>query len=253
VDNALRIGLRGLPGKSSLVHMLAEKRACRYQPWLPRLTYGQILAWADAHHRHIGRWPTATSQAKPMFAKNGAETWMSVDNALRQGRRGLPGGSSLARLLAAKRGVRNIHDLPRLTIDRILVWADAYFARHGTWPTHRSGPIPNAGGETWTGVNAALEGGGRGLPGGWSLWRLLVKRRGARRSRKPRALSVRQIRQWALAYRRRTGRWPTPRSGPIPEAPGQSWLMVNRTLRDGRHRFTRGSALSHLLKDASSA
>jgi hypothetical protein len=37
-----------------------------------------------------------------------AETWRRVDNGLRYGLRGLPGGSSLARLLDEKRGVRNV-------------------------------------------------------------------------------------------------------------------------------------------------
>ena len=38
---------------------------------------------------------------------------------------GLDGGSSLPRLLAEYRGVRNHRDLSDLTIEQILAWADA--------------------------------------------------------------------------------------------------------------------------------
>lgn len=49
------------------------------------------------------------------------ETWANVDNALRNGLRGLPNGSSLARLLAEKKGVRHIQDLPPLVKNLFLV------------------------------------------------------------------------------------------------------------------------------------
>src|ERR1700687_5641703 len=93
----------------------------------------------------IGR-RTPNSNCPPVRA-NGAqpsgfgETWKSVDHALRLGLRGLRGGSSLARLLAAEHRVRNIQDLPRLTIEQILAWADTYHARHGMWPLRHSGPV----------------------------------------------------------------------------------------------------------------
>jgi hypothetical protein len=34
------------------------------------------------------------------------QTWLALDSALRNGHRGLPGGDSLARLLARERGVQ---------------------------------------------------------------------------------------------------------------------------------------------------
>jgi hypothetical protein len=42
----------------------------------------------------------------------------------------------------------------------------------------KSGAIIDAPGETWSGVNAALERGNRGLPGGSSLARLIKKHLG---------------------------------------------------------------------------
>jgi hypothetical protein len=92
---------------------------------------------------------------------------------LRQGHRGLRGGSSLAQLLARRRGVWNQAGLPRLTIRQILAWADAHQQRTGKWPTDRSGFIPDSRGETWKAVQMALIQGLQGLAGGSSLARLL--------------------------------------------------------------------------------
>jgi hypothetical protein len=69
----------------------------------PPLTVEQILAWADAHHERTGRWPI--SRSGPVEGVPG-QTWGDVDKALRAGRRGLPGGDSLARLLDRHLGRR---------------------------------------------------------------------------------------------------------------------------------------------------
>jgi hypothetical protein len=61
-----------------------------------RLTVEQILAWADAHHRRAGRWPSAGSG--PVREVPGL-SWLAVNGALSKGLRGLPPGDSLARLL----------------------------------------------------------------------------------------------------------------------------------------------------------
>ena len=90
--------------------------------------------------------------------------------------------TTLARLLQRHRGVRNLKDLPRLRIKDIVRWADAHFARTGQWPTHRSGPVLEAPGETWAGINTALQRGLRKLPGGSSLYRVLWKYRGVDRA-----------------------------------------------------------------------
>jgi hypothetical protein len=54
----------------------------------------------------------------------------AIKSALVGGGRGLPGGSSLARLPAQRRGVRNQAALPALTVDWIVAWAKASWA---TW------------------------------------------------------------------------------------------------------------------------
>ena len=50
VDQALRLGLRCLPGGDSLARLLDRERGVRNLGNLPPLTEDQIVAWARAHH-----------------------------------------------------------------------------------------------------------------------------------------------------------------------------------------------------------
>jgi len=106
--------------------------------------------------------------------------WWNAEACLRKGLRGLQGGSSLAKLLAEHRGVRNTADLPPLTEEQILNWADSHKAQTEKWPNQTSGPVNDAPGETWSGVNTALQSGGRGFPGGSSIVKILEEKRGIR-------------------------------------------------------------------------
>ena len=237
------------PGESSLARLLAERRGVRNLGQLPRLTYKQILDWAEAYHHGTGKWPTSESGHIP---DSDGETWKSVDHALRIGSRNLPGGSSLARLLALKRRVRNIQQLPHLSEKQILAWADAYFARWSVWPTVKSGRVDGVAGETWSGINTALVAGRRGFPGGFSLPRLLARERGVRNPKRPPKLSLGKVLAWANAYRQRHTTWPTRESGPVDEAPGETWAMVDRAMRRATRGIRRRSSLYVLLeKDGS--
>ena len=248
MQSALFSGLRGLAGGSSLPRLLAEQRGVRNVHGLPPLTEEQVLAWADAHHARTGRWPVSGSGP---IAEAPGETWGAVNQALYRGLRGLAGGSSLARLLARERGVRNEKRLPPFRIPDILRWADAHRHRHGTWPTCQSGPIPEAPGDDWRRVNTALNRGQRGLRGGYSLARLLADRRGVRNVTALPPLTEEQILAWADAHRARTGRWPAIRSGPIPEAPGETWQGVQNALYIGLRGLPGGSSIARLLARAS--
>ncbi len=174
---------------------------------------------------------------------------MAVTVALASGIRGLAGGSSLARLLARERGVRNEKDLRPFHILEVLGWADAHHARHGAWPKTTSGPIPEAPNETWQRVNTALVDGRRGLPGCSSLAQLLAAERGARNIGNLAPLSINEILNWVDAFHSRTGRWPTRSAGPIPEAPGEKWQGVESALREGLRGLPGGSSLASLLRE----
>src|SRR5438128_75407 len=146
-------------------------------PKKPLLYVDQILQWADAWHARRGCWPRGDSGAIP---ESHGDNWSTVNVALRQGHRGLLRGSSLAQLLAERRGVRNRMRLPPFEVRQILAWADAHHRRTGDWPSRTSGSILEAPGETWMAVDMALHHGKRGLPGGSSLVLLLAQERGRR-------------------------------------------------------------------------
>lgn len=245
VDQCLKLGLRGLTRGSSLAKLLKEHRGRRHKGLLPRLTIAQILAWADAHHSRTGDWPDQTSGA---VTDAPGETWGGVNAALDVGGRGLPGGSSLAQMLEAHRGVRNPMALPRLTEEQILAWADAHHARTGEWPSRGSGPIAGSPGEAWSAVNDALQAGCRGLPGGTTLARLLAEHRGVRHHLEPPTLQVREILVWADAHLERTGQWPTAKSGEVVGVPGETWCAVDTALHDGTRGLRGGDSLARLLE-----
>jgi hypothetical protein len=149
--------------------LLAEHRGYRHPNFLPQLSCKQILVWADAHKQRTGQWPT---QSSGPIADAPGETWCAVNLALIRGTRGLRGGTTLADLLARRRGHRNIQRLPDLTVEQILVWAEAYHTLYAAWPNYRSGPVGTAG-DSWQTIDKALRDGTRGLTGGSSLFRIL--------------------------------------------------------------------------------
>lgn len=245
LDACLALGRRGLPGGSSLARLLRQRRGVPYHLTRPKLSQAKITLWAAAHHRRTGEWPRVRSGP---VADAPGETWLMMDNALREGLRGLPGGSSLARLLAERKNVRNQAQTPALTEEHILAWADAYHQRVGRWPGQASGAIPEAPGDHWRVVEQALRAGGRGLPGGSSIAQLLAEQRGVRNPARPPRLTVRQILTWAKAQRRRTGQWPSQSTGPIMDAPGETWAGVNAALACGLRSLSGGDSLARLLR-----
>jgi hypothetical protein len=85
-------------------------------------------------------------------------------------------------------------DRPNLTVAQVLAWADAHHARTGGPPRVASGPVADAPGEDWRAINSALRRGLRGLPGGESLGRLLV-----RHGRRPAVWANPGARAWTAA------------------------------------------------------
>ena len=246
IHNALYIGQRSLPGGSTLAQLLAEQQGVRNPKNLSSLTMKQILQWADTHHQKTGEWPKQTSG--DVLGALG-ERWENLHDALSQGQRSLPGGSSLAKLLAEKRGVRNIGDLPDLTIQQILKWADAHHKKTGEWPKEKSGEVLDAPSETWNGIVSALINGRRSLPGGSSLAQLLAEKRGVRNHRGLPGLTVGQILKWADAHHQKTGEWPKEKSGEVLDAPSETWNGIVSALVNGRRSLPGGSSLAQLLAE----
>ncbi len=229
IDSALKIGFRDLPGGSSVSKLLDEHRGDDRN-----LTIDQILKWVDAYKKKKKKWPTGESGP----IEGAEETWKAIDAALNKSNRGLPGGSSLAKLLDEHRG-----DDRNLTIDQILEWADAYKKDKKKWPISDAGAIKGTT-ITWNKVNSALRNGNRRLPGGSSLSKLLDEHRRSRIT----DLTIEQILEWADAHKKETTKWPTQKSGTIKDTT-EAWSRINRALRNGYRRLPGGSSLAKLLDE----
>jgi hypothetical protein len=265
IDQALRLGLRGLPGHQSLDRLFREQAAQletmrkehagsrrqtrsvtagpRRQPPTP-LSVAEVLAWADAHHAAEGSWPNPASG--PIAGVKG-ESWGKIDHALTHGTRGLPGGASLRRLLLEHRGPWLGTQMTRVSVEEVLRWADLHHQEHGVWPNADSGPVDRVPGFTWAKVDALLNQGRRGLPGGSSLARLLAQERWGSPPTLSAALSVERILDWADAHHADCGKWPTAKSGPVAAAPGEWWNVIDVALKKGYRGLEGGSSLSLLL------
>jgi superfamily II DNA or RNA helicase len=246
LNAALHSGGRGLPGGSSLAKVFAEYRSVRNRKALPPLSTDKILGWADTYHQRTDDWPTKNTGP---VDESPSDTWGKIDTALRTGIRGIGHtGSSLARLLADQRGVRNKQGLPHLSIEQILTWVDAYHECTGNWPTQESGTIDGEGALTWKAVHLALHNGGRGLPAGLSLAKLLAEHRSVRNRLAPPPLELNQILGWVDAFKHRTGRWPKQSSGPLDEVPGETWKSIDFALVKGKRGLPGGSSLARLVE-----
>lgn len=247
IDYALYTGrVRGIPAGTTIAVFLFRRCGAPYQE-LGRspISVNEVLTWADRHHRRTGRWPTKKSGRVAGAPKE--LTWAKVDGALLRGGRGLPKEKSLPQLLMRHRGARHSLYLPTLSVDQILAWADAYHKRCGRWPTRSSGTVLEAPENTWSAIHFALKDGGRGLPGGSSLWALFRRKRDLTRWNFRPTLTQRQVLGWAVAHHRRTGAWPTHKSGVIKESPGDTWLAVDIALRHAIRGFPKKSSLSRIL------
>jgi hypothetical protein len=244
VHAALARGLRGIGRRTSLGALLKEHRGIVNRLQQPKLSIAQILEWADAYLEETGRWPDRLSGSVKEMSTT---TWNAVDIALYQGSRGLPGGDSIARLLAKHRGRRNQLNPPRLSHKLILQWADHHFEQTGEWPSRESGPILADRQEKWYTIEKGLQRGARGLPGGWTLVRLLSTHRKSLYRRRGIPLSVEDILEWATIHHELTGALPTPDSGPVRDHPGEHWKAIDAALRAGTRNLRGKSSLNKLF------
>jgi hypothetical protein len=61
-------------------------------------------------------------------------------------------------------------------------------------------------------------------------------------------LRIDQIRAWARAHRDRTGVWPTRYSGPVDDAPEETWAAIDAALVSGLRGLPGGSSLAALRR-----
>lgn len=244
IDQALRVGLRGLLRGQSLARLLDKNRGKRNRKRLPKFTLKQILGWADEHHQRTGRWPRNNGGLIP---NTRGETWLAVEMALSHGQRGLSGGSSLACLLATQRGVISRTTRPKLTLKLIKSWIERFRQENEFFPTSMSGPIPWNNGDSWHSVDQALRCRGRGLRKRSSLVKLLNQFYGIGRHRRRPPFSIEQILIWADEHKQQTGRWPKAKSGRIAGTSEETWCRVNDALMYGKRGLKGGGSLAMLL------
>jgi len=246
INLALHFGYRGLPGGTWLSRLLNKAFGSTRQT--PSLTTVQVAKWARSHRRRTTMWPNRNSGRVPEAPYI---SWIMIDQAFRDGKRGLPRAGSLLRFLEKSVGRSLGRDEPPLSTDQILNWADAHHRHAGKWPTAQSGQVRSAPSETWSAINSALGKGFRGLPRGTSLSKLLRAHRGAigHASERVADFAIKDILAWADAHHRKAGKWPNQHSGRHFEPPYFSWATIYNALRDGACGVRRGYTLSHLLRD----
>jgi len=206
------------------------------------LTLAQILVWADSHHKRTGKWPISATGA---VVGSDGENWSAINEAMRRAQRGLPSGWTMGRLLGGRRGVPFGRGARRSPLDhaKILNWADRHFRRTRTWPNKHSGMLLQSPAESWLGIDNALRHGTRGLPGRETLAKLLERERAISPIARRPKLTVAAILRWAEAHFQRTGRWPCSTTGPIPEAPLETWDIVVNSLHTGGRGLPNGLSL----------
>ncbi len=248
IDQAMRVGYRGFSGGHSLPKLLSARRGVRHHLEPPPLTVRQILAWADAHRRRTGEWPKPNSgEVYGPSGRPAGENWAAIANALGKGNRGLD-QTTLGRLLAGRRGVRHPMALPRLRLKDVLTWADAHRRRTGKWPTMEMGAVRGAPDETWSRIDSALKCGARWRGARTSLANVLATYRNKQHPHSLPRMTIKQVLTWADDHHRRTGRWPTNKSGAVRGSADETWNKVHYALIEGNRGFPGGSSLPQLLE-----
>jgi hypothetical protein len=252
IDSALRHGIRGLPGNDSLVKLLDRNGKKQSQQNKPKLIETDILSWCVEYREYTGKWPAKSNT--DLVPGQPSETWRRLDEALESGLRSLPGGSSLAKLLANHGKKYNKSDMPKLTEQKILSLCIEHHKLTGEWPVQKSKDpahryVPGKPDETWEAIDKILIKGNRGLPGNDSLAKLLDRNgKKACRSCLPQ-LTEQKILSWCIDYHNLTSKWPNGKTkDAVPNQPNESWSAINSALVNGCRGLSGRNSLSKLLK-----
>ena len=152
-ERVLYRGTRGFPGGDTLARLLARERGIRNNRGLSPFDEEEILSWADAW---FANGPVAGRESPGRSSGHRVRRGWLLRWPCQLERAAYPGGSSLARLLAERRGVRNRNHPPPLAVAEILAWADAHHDRTGEWPGVKTGPVVESPDENWRAISSAL-------------------------------------------------------------------------------------------------
>jgi hypothetical protein len=239
-------GRRGLPGGRRLVDLVEEVRTELGQPSTRTMEDVRQLIWQ--HYCDRKEWPHFKSK---LPVPGGLFTsWNALNQALSVGRFGLPGGSSLAKVVESVKEEHGLSD--KLTLHKVRCWILAHHARAGVWPNVKSGLIgaEDANGMSWVNLDDALSRGLRGLEGGSSLAKVVREVRSDFGD--PYELTTSTIKLWMQNEFIATGSWRFPDDGPV-HSPGASistWRIVRAALYDGTRGLPKRTSFAQLRREA---
>lgn len=157
IDKALRDGLRGLPGGSSLSKLLIENGIGN------AMNANDVLEGAKLHHKTYGSWPSSSDTTPIKIGKLKGKNWKAIDTAFHRGYFELPTGTTLSQFLRS----HGCHDDNTLHAEDIIAAAKQHKQQTGKWPSCKDNAVIKEGalkGEKWTTIHTALRDGYRELP-----------------------------------------------------------------------------------------
>lgn len=220
------------------------------------LSEAQIRQWIIWFHEKEHRYPHKRDkivwqkQEDGSFTAVKGESWVGINGALGAGLRTLPGNSSLKKFSEAN-GLVTDTTLSEDTIRQWIIWFHEKEKRYPNkrdqtvWRKEQDGSFSIVKGETWTGINAALSAGLRGLKGGSSVSQLEEKHNFLNKRR----LSDRRLKRWLGWFHEKENRYPTKRDaivwfknrkGVFTVLAGENWSAINQALRHGLRGFPPG-------------
>lgn len=199
-----------------------------------KLTVEMIRDMAERHKAVTGLYPMPDSEWV-LTAEDPVRDWGKINVALQQGRRGLPGGSSLHQMFHGHivRG--------QLTIELIREWGRRHFETTGEYPTVSSPwVLEDVKNETWAAIGSALINGLRGIPLGAPPLNLIFRLK--------EALDRETIAAWVRGHRAITGKDPSPSSEWVIPGVDESWRKLSHALMIGQRSLPGGETLADFVK-----
>ncbi len=248
IDRALTHGFRGLDPGRSLSRLL---KPLRVELGLERITFSRqtVFAACQKYTELYGRVPTRTSpEPVPGLPE---ETWLSIDSAGYEGRRGLASGDSLASIVQPLRDELTLLDPARLSHPRIVSAIREYYGLYGKLPSENSsGEVPGIPDTSWKAISQACRDGHRGLPkGGASFGQILASLRPEFPVIGRIHLTEDLIRLAGRSVYEKDKVFPTLNSTEqVPGFPDLSWQQINSAGRDGRWGLAPGRTLAKILQ-----
>ena len=103
VSICLMDGFRGLPGGLSLSDFLNKEMGILTRKYASRITEADVLEWVEKFYDRYGYYPTSKSQEGVDCPSDyGKLRWSTVNELLKNGQRGLPGGATLRKFIESK-------------------------------------------------------------------------------------------------------------------------------------------------------